>query len=101
MSFEFADDLPPVVIAVTPELLKAQLAELADSLEKDIPGWKHILQQVYTSLKSDADVVTIMTEEEIALVVKGLIQFSGAELVASVTKGKKTKAPAIKDLGLF
>lgn len=70
--------------------LAMQFAELEQLLLTRDPEFKVILRQVHRHLGQDAELVTQMTEEEISLVVTGLVLFANTEIV-EVAKAKSVK----------
>ena len=70
--------------------LAMQFAELEQLLLARDPEFKVILRQVHRHLGQDAELVTQMTEEEISLVVTGLVLFANTEIV-EVAKAKSVK----------
>lgn len=73
--------------------LAMQFAEMESALLTADPTFKTILRDVHRHLGKDPDLVTLMTEAEVALVVKGLIVFANAEVVEPA-KAKAVKAAA-------
>lgn len=78
--------------------LAMQFAELEQALLARDPTFKTILRQVHQHLGKDAELVTMMTEEEVALVVGGLVLFANTEIVepAKAKTVKKAVAAAKK-----
>lgn len=74
------------------ESIKAQLADLEQALEQRLPGMKTMLADIYKQMKNEPDVVTVMSEEEIAVVVRGLKVYANAEIPVSKS-ASKTKKP--------
>lgn len=73
--------------------LAMQFAEMESALLTADPTFKTILRDVHRHLGKDPDLVTLMTEAEVALVVKGLVVFANAEVVEPA-KAKAVKAAA-------
>lgn len=71
--------------------LAMQFAELEQALDSTDPAFKTKLRDIHRHLGQDPDLVTQMTEAEIALVVKGLVIFANAEIVEPA-KAKTVKA---------
>ena len=71
--------------------IQEKLASLAEQLLAVQPNITTLLRDIHRSLKADPDVVTILTEEECATLVKGLQkQTSTIILTAAVKKSSKT-----------
>lgn len=70
--------------------LAMKFAELEETLLARDPQFKVILRDIHRHLGQDAELVTQMTEEEIAMVVTGLVLFANTEIV-EVAKAKSVK----------
>ena len=69
-------------------------------LESSIPEAKSKLQDIHLALKNSPDIVTILSDEQIGLVVRGLISISGEALIAVASKPKKASSKvSAADLG--
>ena len=76
--------------------LVMELAELEEALNKNIPDFRVQLRNIHTKLRQDPAIVTAMTDEEIGIVVKGLITHANAEIVApKAVKAAKSAAKKI------
>ena len=83
-----------------PPALAMQLAELEAMLESSIPEAKSKLQDVHLALKNSPDVVTILSDEHIGMIVRGLVSISGEALMAVAAKPKKASSKvSAADLG--
>ena len=71
--------------------LTMQFMELEQALDSTDASFKVKLRDIHRHLGKDPDLVTQMTEAEIALVVKGLVIFANAEIVEPA-KAKTVKA---------
>lgn len=77
--------------------LAMQFAELEQALLAKDPEFKNILRQIHRHLGQEPELVTQMTEEEIQMVVSGLVVFANAEIVApAAAKTAKAKIAAAK-----
>jgi hypothetical protein len=77
--------------------LAMQFAELEAALLAQQPEFKTILRQIHRHLGQEPELVTKMTEQEIQLIVSGLVVFANAEIVApAVAKSTKAKIAAAK-----
>lgn len=84
-----ADDIPERTASDHP--LAMQFAELEQALLTRDPEFKTILRQIHRQLGSEPELVTMMTDDEIGLVVQGLIVTAQAEIVEPA-KAKTVKA---------
>lgn len=69
-------------------------AELEDALDKALPGFPHILKDIHETLRADPEVVTLLKEEEIAVIVKGLERH--AHIIVTPAKAKKAASSKSK-----
>lgn len=77
--------------------LAMQFAELEAALLAQQPEFKTILRQIHRHLGQEPELVTQMTEQEIQLIVSGLVVFANAEIVApAAAKTTKAKITAAK-----
>lgn len=78
------------------ERIRDKMSELQEALDNNVPGFAHILKDIHDNIRADPDSVTILTDEEIAVIVKGLEKH--AHIVVTPAKAKKaasnkSKAP--------
>ena len=72
--------------------LQQKLASLEESLDKQLPGMATVLKDIHQQLKADSDIVTILTEEECAGIVRGLKKQTATEITTTALKKKPTKS---------
>lgn len=97
---QLVDDLQDKVVApeTPPKPRKThpiamEMAELEAALDAHVPGFVSILSTIHKKLKADPDVVTLLDEEEIAVIVAGLEKHTNVTIVApSAVKAAKAKA---------
>ena len=80
--------------------LKMQLASLEQALLEKLPEFRTILRDIHSKLRQDPDTVTAMSEEEIGILVDGLIHHANVEVIApkAVKAAKKaSKTPVSAD----
>ena len=80
------------------EQCKQQVSELAAALHAQHPQMPTLLRQIHAALKKDPEVVTALSEDEIATIISGLKKHTGVELVAATMSKKSGKA--LKNLSL-
>lgn len=76
--------------------LLMEMAELEQALNDRVPGFANILREIHMKLKKDPATVTLLTDEEIGLIVSGLERHTNVTIVApaAVKSAKKlAKAP--------
>lgn len=79
--------------------LAMQFAELEQGILARDPLFKTILRDIHRQLGTEPELVTQMSEAEIALVVQGLVQRAQEEIVTpAATKAAKKKVITVDDL---
>ena len=69
--------------------VKEKLASLEAALLEKLPTMPTILRDIHRSLKADPDVVTLLTEEEIAILINGLKKQTGTVVATSALKAPR------------
>jgi hypothetical protein len=73
-------------------LIKEKLAALETALLEQLPTMRTLLQDIHRSIRLDPDLVTLLSEEDCAIVVQGLMKQTGAVIATSALKAPKKKA---------
>jgi hypothetical protein len=89
--------LKGAVALSTEEVLFSKLLTLQEELEKALPNYKESLREIHNLLRSDPDMVHILSEEQVGLVVAGLSKHKGVVLVEATSKGGKGKRKEITE----
>jgi len=82
-------------------VIKEKLAALEEALLAATPNMPVLLKDIHTILRKDPDVVTILSEEECAIIVSGLKKQTRTEIAVSTLKStpkKSLKQMTIEDL---
>jgi len=73
--------------------IQEKLAQLEEGLEAQAPGLATLLRDIHTTLKKDPEVVTLLTEEECSILVRGLKKQTATDIATtSLKKGSGKKA---------
>ncbi len=72
--------------------VKEKLAQLEAALLESLPTMPTLLRDIHRSLKNDPDTVTLLSEEECAILVQGLKKQTQTEIATKVIKAKPRKA---------
>lgn len=82
--------------------LKSKVTELESAMLARHPRMPQLLQEIWKALRDQPENVTLMSEEDIRIVVNGLKQQTGVEFAAAAIKGTAAKSATakIKQLGL-
>ena len=82
--------------------IQMQIAELKQSLETKNPGMSTMLRTIHAELRKDQTLVTLLTEDEISVVVSGLMKQTNVAIVVKATKSKgrsKGSGDLLADMG--
>jgi len=83
-----------------PFVVQEKLAALSNALLSAHPTIPVLLREIHTHLRNDPECVTLMKEEEINLVVKGLVRQTGVEIVSAAVKKPSISKNAMKNIGV-
>lgn len=89
--------IPPVSeVRITPNTpLSQKLEELQVALEAQLPELPYILKTIHTTLSQSPDAVPVLSDDEIGLIVQGLIQHTNTSIVPAPKKGRSKKSQPI------
>ncbi len=79
--------------------LKMKLAELESALLAAHPRMPILLKEIHTAVKNQPETVTLLSDEEIAILVRGLKQQTKTEITQAALK-KKTALKNVSALDL-
>lgn len=79
------------------EQLKEQVAQLESQLLSAHPMIPALLRTIHTQIKSDPELVTVLSEEDISIIVKGLSRQTNTEIASTALK---TKSKSLKNVGV-
>ena len=71
--------------------LSMKLAELETALKTGDPQFSYRLRDIHQTLRTDPEIVTILSEEEIGLIVAGCCKHTDITIVAASSKSKTGK----------
>lgn len=74
------------------EQIQEKIAEIQTSLEASATGLPTLLRTVHSQLKKDPDLVTLLSDEECSILVRGLKEHTKIELACSAMKSAPKKA---------
>lgn len=81
--------------------VKEKIAHLEELLTSQIPSYPTALRDIHALLKKDEEIVTLLTEEEIAVIVTGLKKQTNTVINTAAKKaaaGKSLKSMTLADL---
>ena len=76
-------------------VIREKLATLEQALLDASPNMPTLLRDIHRELKADPDIVTILSEEEVAVLVKGLKKQTSTEIATKAVKTTKKAASKI------
>jgi len=83
------------------EQIQEKIITLGTMLEQELPGFPTSLRDIHKQLKADEEIVTLLSEEEIEVIVSGLSKQTKVHITESATKavrGKSLKSITLADL---
>lgn len=80
------------VVTTDNEAIMENLLQLEDMLLKDAPEFRTVLRDIHRKLRNDPEIVTVLSPEEVALVVKGLAKHANTEVIAPAKVKSAKKA---------
>ncbi len=80
-------------------VIKEKLAQLDEGLQAQAPGLATLLRDIHTTLKKDPDVVTLLSDEECEVLVRGLKKQTATEIATAALKAPKKKAMNKMEVG--
>lgn len=77
-----------------------KLLSLETALTSHHPQLPSLLREIHTTLRKDPDLVTALTDEQIAVVVAALKKQTATEIVTSTSKSKSS-SKSLKNIGIL
>ena len=74
------------------EQLHSKIQEIDTTLNQSLPGLPTLLRTIHSQLKKDAELVTLLSDEECSILVRGLKDHTKIELATAAMKSKPRKA---------
>lgn len=72
--------------------IQEKLASLQEQLNESVPNISTLLRDIHSTLKKDPEIVSLLSEEECATLVKGLSKQTSTEIATSMSKKGTTKS---------
>jgi hypothetical protein len=79
------------------DLISNKIHNLQNLLQAAAPNYELLLREIHTNLAADADVVHLLSEEQIGVIVAGLSKKKGIVIAEVMTKVKKA---SLKNTGV-
>lgn len=77
--------------------VREKLASLQEALLAGTPTMPKLLQDIHRNLKKDPDIVTLLSDEECSILVRGLKKQTATEIATKIVK-KKSTGKAVKNM---
>jgi DNA polymerase III psi subunit len=74
------------------QTISLKISELHQSILTDHPTMPTLLREIHQNLKLDPENVTLLTPEQVAVIVSGLSKQTDTTITASILKGTKGKS---------
>ena len=78
------------------EQIKESISTLQQQLLSQHPQLPTLLRTIHTALRKDPALVTTLSEEEIGVIVRGLMNQTQTVIASAIVKGSKKKAASIE-----
>lgn len=83
------------------EAISFKIAELGEAVQKALPNMPTLLRDIHANLKQDPEIVTLLSREEVSIIVSGLSKQTQTTITTSIltgTKGKSLKKISVDDI---
>jgi hypothetical protein len=98
MNGEIVSGVAPLTGA---EQIVQKISVLKEMLQQSLHGYESILQQIHINLAKDPEIVTLLTPEEVGVIVAGLAKRKGIIIATTSTaKAKTASGKSLKNVGL-
>jgi len=74
---------------ITPEVIRMQIASLQEAILAAHPRMPMLLKDIHKVLAADPENVTLLSEEDIGIIVSGLKKQTATVITAAALSGKK------------
>lgn len=74
------------------EIISLKISELSTSILSNHPSMPSLLRDIHTSLKNDPDTVTLLSPQEVAIIISGLSKQTQTAITSSILSGSKGKS---------
>lgn len=74
------------------EAISIKIAELYNSVQSSLPNMPTLLRDIHSNLKQDPELVTLLTPEQVSIIVSGLSKQTQTTITTSILSGSKGKS---------
>jgi len=83
------------------EIISIKIQELYDAVQSTLPNMPTLLREIHSNLKQDPEIVTLLTPEQVSIIVSGLSKQTQTTITTSIltgSKGKSLKKISVDDI---
>lgn len=77
-----ASESPELVVPKSTHPIAMEMAELQAALDQNVPGFANKLREIHVKLRNDPIIVTLLSDEEIGVIVSGLERHTNVQIIA-------------------
>jgi hypothetical protein len=74
------------------EAISIKIAELYDAVQSTLPSMPTLLRTIHSNLKQDPELVTLLSPEQVSIIVSGLSKQTQTTITTSILSGAKGKS---------
>ena len=83
------------------EIIQLKINELQTAVQSSLPNMPALLREIHGNLRTDPEIVTLLTPPEVAIIVSGLSKQTNTTITTQIlsgTKGKSLKKVDVNDV---
>lgn len=74
------------------EAISIKIQELYEAVQKTLPNMPSLLRDIHQNLRTDPEIVTLLSPEEVSIIVSGLSKQTQTTITTSILNGSKGKS---------
>ena len=74
------------------EIISLKIAELQTAVLQTLPNMPTLLRDIHQNLRNDPEIVTLLTPQQVAIIVSGLSKQTQTTITTQVLSGSKGKS---------
>ena len=74
------------------EIIALKIQELYVSVQQTLPNMPTLLRDIHSNLKTDPELVTLLTPDEVSIIVSGLSKQTQTTITTAILSGGKGKS---------
>ena len=74
------------------EIIQLKISELQLAVQATLPNMPTLLRDIHSNLKQDPELVTLLTPNEVSIIVSGLSKQTQTTITTSILSGSKGKS---------